>query len=79
MKIMTKITTILILSIFLFSCKKECKTINDFLVNKPIYENAKMVTYGQVGCDMFLVTIEYFDGSRKKIYMTFNHKIISEQ
>lgn len=72
MKIMTKITTILILSIFLFGCQKECHTLAEF--QKPIYPNATIVTYGQLDCDLFLVTV---DG--RKIYMTFNHQIISEQ
>lgn len=75
MKSKTNIIKIALVGIlFLASCKKECYTITDFLKNKPVYPNATIVTYGQLDCDLFLVTV---DG--RKIYMTFNHQIISEQ
>jgi len=78
-KISTNIVIILTLAILFLSCTKKCKNINDFLSNKPMFENAKMVTYGQLDCDLFLVTVEYFNGTKRKIFMTFNHRIISEQ
>ncbi len=75
MKSRTNIIKITLVGIlFLASCKKECHTITEFMQNKPLYPNATVVTYGQIDCDVFLVTV---DG--KKIYMTFNHSIISEQ
>lgn len=68
-------------TIFLFSCQKQyqCHTLAEFLENKPVYDGAKMVTYGKVNCDMFTITIEYFNGTKKEILMDFNHRIINEQ
>lgn len=75
MKSRTNILKITLVGIlFLASCKKKCYTITEFMQNKPLYPHATVVTYGQIDCDVFLVTV---DG--RKIYMTFNHSIISEQ
>lgn len=70
-----------IATFFLFGCQKsyQCHSITEFLENKPTYEGAKMVTYGKANCDMFTVTVEYFNGTKKEILMDFNHRIINEQ